>query len=56
MIELKSLQNAFDNMFIFFRAVPETCKILTHDDIILLDSGAQYDDGTTGKLLLYLYF
>jgi Xaa-Pro aminopeptidase len=38
------------------RAVPETCKILTDNDLILLDSGAQYIDGTTGNLLIYFFY
>ena len=29
------------------RAVPESCKDVTSDDMILLDSGGQYLDGTT---------
>lgn len=32
---------------IHYRAVPETCKTLTDNDMILLDSGGQYVDGTT---------
>ena len=29
------------------RAELETCKMVTNNDLLLLDSGAQYIDGTT---------
>jgi Xaa-Pro aminopeptidase len=32
---------------IHYRAVPESCKTLSDNDILLLDSGGQYVDGTT---------
>ena len=32
---------------IHYRAVPESCKMLTKNDLLLLDSGGQYADGTT---------
>lgn len=32
---------------IHYRAVPESCKTLSDNDILLLDSGGQYTDGTT---------
>jgi len=32
---------------IHYRAVTETCKMVTKDDMLLLDSGGQYTDGTT---------
>ena len=33
---------------VFRRAKPGNCKMLGLDDMLLLDSGAQYLDGTTG--------
>ena len=32
---------------IHYRAAPESCKMLTKNDLLLLDSGGQYLDGTT---------
>ena len=32
---------------IHYRAVKETCKMVTNNDMLLLDSGGQYIDGTT---------
>jgi Xaa-Pro aminopeptidase len=32
---------------IHYRAEESTCKLLTKNDMLLLDSGAQYEDGTT---------
>jgi Xaa-Pro aminopeptidase len=31
----------------FLRAELETCKMVTNNDLLLMDSGAQYIDGTT---------
>lgn len=36
---------------IHYRAEPTTCKTLTRHDMLLLDSGGQYADGTTGTFL-----
>lgn len=36
---------------VHYRAVPGTCKTLTKRDMLLLDSGGQYIDGTTGTVV-----
>jgi hypothetical protein len=33
----------------YFSAAKDSCKILTRNDMLLLDSGGQYLDGTTGN-------
>ena len=38
-------------LFALRRAVPETAKLCGNNDMVLLDSGGQYVDGTTGNLL-----
>ena len=35
---------------IHYRAQPTTCATLTNQDMLLLDSGGQYLDGTTGTV------
>ena len=38
----------YKNCFkVHYRAVKETCKMLSRNDMLLLDSGGQYLDGTT---------
>ena len=37
-------EHAIDRLL---RAELETCKMVTNNDLLLLDSGAQYIDGTT---------
>ena len=36
-----------------FRAVPESCLPVGRNDLVLLDSGGQYLDGTTGKPTMF---
>jgi hypothetical protein len=39
---------------VYSRAKEGQCKELTANDMLLLDSGAQYLDGTTGRSLAYV--
>lgn len=38
---------------VHYRANNNSCKILTKEDMLLLDSGGQYSDGTTGENFIY---
>jgi hypothetical protein len=37
-------------VYSLYRATQASCRTLGSEDLLLLDSGAQYADGTTGKL------
>ena len=53
---LSSFQTFRPFNLLTFRAVTETCKDVTNNDMILLDSGGQYLDGTTGTSpVLFLF-